>query len=76
MIDDFEGSASKYNSSRENLKERLFEVANKTDKLGKTLTEEEKKKYFEMSIECFKKHQKLMDSLASETPIKKKSNNN
>ena len=46
------------------------------DKGEKTLTEEEQKKYFEMSVECFKKHQKLMDSLASEKPIKKKPNNN
>lgn len=76
MIDDFEGNAAEYNSSKENLKERLFDVANKIDKLGKTLTEEEKKKYFEMSIVCFEKHQKLMDSLASEKPIKKKSDKN
>ena len=68
LIKHIENNATKYNSDKDNLKERFIEVCNKYNDLIK-LNNDSWKKYIDISVECFKKHQELMDSLASVKPI-------
>lgn len=68
IIEHIEQNAAKYNSDKDNLKERFNEVCNKCNDLIK-LNNDSWKKYIDISVECFKKHQELMDSLASVKPI-------
>ena len=68
LIGHIEQNAIKYNDSKENLKERFIEVSNKYNDLIK-LNNDSWKKYLDISVECFKKHQELMDSLESVKPI-------
>ena len=68
LIEEIEKNAVKYNSDKDNLKERFIEVSNKCNDLIK-LNNDSRKKYIDISVECFKKHQELMDSLASVKPI-------
>lgn len=62
LIEDIEKNAAKYDINKENLTERFVEVSNK-------LNNDSLKKYIDLSVECFKKHQELMDSLESVKPI-------
>lgn len=75
LIDDIEKNAAKYDDNKENLKERFVEVSNKCNDLYK-LNNESLKKYIDLSVECFKKHQELMDSLESVKPIQLNKNEN
>lgn len=68
IIEHIEQNAAKYDSNKDNLKERFIEVSNKYNDLIK-LNNDSWKKYIDISVECFKKHQELMDSLASVKPI-------
>lgn len=68
IIEHIEQNAAKYNSDKDNLKERFIEVCNKYNDLIK-LNNDSWKKYIDISVECFKKHQELMNSLASVKPI-------
>ena len=68
LIEDIEKNAAKYDINKENLKERFVEVSNKCNDLYK-LNNDSLKKYIDLSVECFKKHQELMDSLESVKPI-------
>ena len=75
LIDDIEKNAAKYDDNKENLKERFVEVSNKCNDLYK-LNNDSLKKYIDISVECFKKHQELMDSLVSVKPITLNKNEN
>ena len=55
-------------SNKEKIKERFVEVSNKCNDLYK-LNNDSWEKYLDLSVECFKKHQELMDSLESVKPI-------
>lgn len=68
LIAEIEKSAAEYDSDKDNLKERFIEVSNKYNDLIK-LNNDSWKKYLDISVECFKKHQELMDSLESVKPI-------
>lgn len=68
LIAEIEKSAAEYDSDKDNLKERFIEVSNKYNDLIK-LNNDSWKKYLDISVECFKKHQELMDGLASVKPI-------
>ena len=68
LIEEIEKNAAKYDINKENLKERFVEVSNKCNDLYK-LNNDSLKKYIDLSVECFKKHQELMDSLVSVKPI-------
>lgn len=68
LIEEIEKNAAKYDSNKEILKERFVEVSNKCNDLYK-INNDSWKKYVDLSIECFKKHQELMDSLESIKPI-------
>ena len=68
LIEEIEKNAAKYDINKENLKERFVEVSNKCNELYK-LNNDSLKKYIDISVECFKKHQELMDSLESVKPI-------
>ena len=65
---EIEKNAAKYDINKDNLKERFIEVSNKYNDLIE-LNNDSWKKYLNLSVECFKKHQELMDSLASVKPI-------
>lgn len=68
LIEEIEKNAAKYDSNKEKIKERFVEVSNKCNDLYK-LNNDSWKKYLDLSVECFKKHQELMDSLESVKPI-------
>lgn len=50
IIDNIEQNAAKYNSDKENLKERLIEISNKCNDLRK-LNNDSWKKYIDLSVE-------------------------
>lgn len=68
IIEHIEQNAAKYNSDKDNLKERFIEVSNKCNDLIK-LNNNSLKKYIDISVVCFKKHQELMDRLVSVKPM-------
>ena len=68
LIEEIEKNAAKYDGNKDNLKERFVEVSNKCNDLYK-LNNDSLKKYIDISVECFKKHKELMDSLESFKPI-------
>lgn len=68
IFEHIEQNAAKYNSDKDNLKECFMEVCNKCNDLIK-LNNDSLKKYLDMSVECFKKHQEFMDELASVKPM-------
>lgn len=68
LIEEIEKNAAKYDSNKEKIKERFVEVSNKCNDLYK-LNNDSWEKYLDLSVECFKKHQELMDSLESVKPI-------
>ena len=75
LIEEIEKNAAKYDSNKEKIKERFVEVSNKCNDLYK-LNNDSWKKYLDLSVECFKKHQELMDSLESVKPIQLNKNEN
>lgn len=68
LIVEIEKNAAKYDINKDNLKERFIEVSNKYNDLIE-LNNDSWKKYLNISVECFKRHQELMDSLESVKPI-------
>lgn len=68
LIEDIENNATKYDDSRDNLKERFIDVCNKENMLGATYTENEMKK-FKLVMNVIKEHIEFMDSLSSVKPI-------
>ena len=75
LIEEIEKNAAKYDGNKDNLKERFLEVSNKCNDLYK-LNNDSLKKYIDLSVKCFKKHQELMDSLVSVKPIQLNKNEN
>lgn len=64
LIENIESNATKYDSSKDNLKERFIDVCNKENELGRTYTENEIKR-FNLVMNVIKSHMEFMNSLPS-----------
>lgn len=64
LIENIESNATKYDSSKDNLKERFIDVCNKENELGRIYTENEIKR-LNLVMNVIKSHMEFMNSLPS-----------